>query len=237
MMHAGRVTAAALAVHILPAGTWLPPVRRTFFPGLHGVGDPGHVALTFDDGPDPVATPQFLEVLGELDVRGTFFLLGEQVRDNPGITSVVAENGHELAVHGWKHHRPLMPGDPPDWTGIARTKREIQSVTGLTPVWYRPAYGILTAGRWAAARRSGLRTVLWSAWGKDWTSYATASSVRAEVGRDLRGGATILLHDSDSHSAPGCWRAALEALPRIVSAARDMGLRIGPLAEHGVARR
>lgn len=50
----------------------------------------------------------------------------------------------------------------------------------------------------------------------------------------LRGGGTILLHDSDRQSAPGCWRAALDALPGIVGDCREAGLAVGPLGEHGI---
>lgn len=96
-----------------------------------------------------------------------------------------------------------------------------------------PPYGILTTSRWLAARRAGLRTVLWSAWGRDWTADATPESVRARVAADLRGGGTILLHDSDRHSAPDCWHATLAALPAIVQDCREAGLTVGPLREHG----
>ncbi|MGP2438842.1 polysaccharide deacetylase family protein, partial [Streptomyces sp. JW3] len=65
--------AAALA-HIGPAATWLPGPRRRLLPGLAGRGRPGHVALTFDDGPDPASTPRFLDVLDDLGVRATFFV-------------------------------------------------------------------------------------------------------------------------------------------------------------------
>jgi peptidoglycan/xylan/chitin deacetylase (PgdA/CDA1 family) len=97
---------------------------------------------------------------------------------------------------------------------------------------YRPPYGILTGGRLAAAARCGLRPVLWSAWGRDWTATTTAASVTARVTRDLRGGGTLLLHDTDAAAAPGCWRATLAALPRLIAWCRAAGWSVGPLAEH-----
>lgn len=97
----------------------------------------------------------------------------------------------------------------------------------------RPPYGILTSGRWIPARRAGLRLVLWSAWGRDGTADATAASVRALIGADLRGWGTVLLHDSDRVSAAGAWRSALGALPGLVNDCREAGPRVGPLAEHG----
>ncbi|MEV6742174.1 polysaccharide deacetylase family protein [Streptomyces sp. NPDC051104] len=226
--------AAVAAVHISPAATWLPGLRRRFLPGLAGVGRPDHIALTFDDGPDPGSTPHFLDALDQLDVRATFFVLGESVVRYPALTREIAERGHELAVHGWSHDRPWLPSPARDTADLVRTVDTVHDAAGRRPRWYRPPYGILTSGRWAAARRAGLRPVLWTAWGKDWTADATPASVRATAGAELRGGGTLLLHDSDHAAAVGCWRATLGALPGIVDDCREAGLSVGPLGEHGV---
>jgi hypothetical protein len=59
--------------------------------------------------------------------------------------------------------------------------------------------------------------------------------VLATVRRDLSGGGTVLLHDSDCTSAPGSWRSALGALPDLLADCADRGLTVGPLAEHFAA--
>ncbi|MDI3100276.1 polysaccharide deacetylase family protein [Streptomyces sp. AN-3] len=229
------VPVAAALAHIGPAATWLHGPRRLLLPALAGQGRPDHVALTFDDGPDPVSTPLFLDVLDGLGVRATFFVLGENVVRHPAQARELARRGHELAVHGWSHDRPWLPSPARDARELRRAVRVVRETTGRTPRWYRPPYGILTTGRWAAARRLGLRPVLWTAWGKDWRQDATPGSVRATVAADLRGGGTVLLHDTDHASAPGSWRAALAALPGLVGDCRAAGLEVGPLADHGVA--
>ncbi|MFJ9671054.1 polysaccharide deacetylase family protein [Streptomyces sp. NPDC101221] len=229
------VVAAALA-HVGPAATWLPGLRRRRFPGLAGQGSPSHVALTFDDGPDPGSTPRFLDALDVLGVRATFFVLGENVVRHPEVARELVRRGHELAVHGWTHDRPWWPSPARDARELLRTARVVGEVADRAPHWYRPPYGILTSGRWAAARRAGLRPVLWTAWGKDWRHDATPASVRATVAADLRGGGTILLHDTDHASAPGSWRATLGALPDLVRDCREAGLTVGPLGEHGTGR-
>ncbi|GHA07706.1 polysaccharide deacetylase family protein [Streptomyces echinoruber] len=229
--------AAVAAAHLVPAATWLPRLRAACFPRLAGLGHPRHVALTFDDGPDPATTPRFLDALDDLGVRATFFVLGESVVRHPGLTREIAGRGHELAVHGWTHGRPWLPAPARDLRETELAGRVVHDTTGRRPRWYRPPYGILTSGRWAAARRAGLRPVLWTAWGRDWTADATPASVRAAVGADLRGGGTILLHDTDRTAAPGCWRAALGALPGLVRDCREAGWEVGPLAEHGVGAR
>ncbi|PZT70074.1 polysaccharide deacetylase family protein [Streptomyces sp. SW4] len=228
------VPAGVALAHVGPAATWLPGVRRRWFPALSGQGRAGHVALTFDDGPDPASTPHFLDALDELGVRATFFVLGENVARHPAVARDTVRRGHELAVHGWRHDRPWRPAPARDLRELRRAARTVTEAAGSPPYWYRPPYGILTAGRWAAARRTGLRPVLWTAWGEDWTARATPASVRERVRADLRGGGTVLLHDTDHAAAPGCWRSALGALTEIVGDCREAGLTVGPLADHGV---
>ncbi|MBU6530657.1 polysaccharide deacetylase family protein [Streptomyces mayonensis] len=230
------VVVGALA-HIGPAATWLPELRRRRFPALAGQGRSGHVALTFDDGPDPLSTPRILDVLDALGVRATFFFLGENVARRPAVAGETVRRGHELAVHGWSHDRPWLPTPVRDVREVLRAAQVVGEAAGQAPRWYRPPYGILTTGRWSAARRAGLRPVLWTAWGKDWRADATPESVRATVAAALRGGGTVLLHDTDHASAPGSWRATLGALPGIVRDCREAGLEVGPLGEHGVPGR
>jgi peptidoglycan/xylan/chitin deacetylase (PgdA/CDA1 family) len=231
---AACAVAAGAAWHIGPAATWLPAVRSTLAPGLDGRGRADHVALPIDDGPDPASTPRFLRVLDELSVHATFFMIGSAVVRHPRTARAVAEAGHEIAVHGWDHDRPWLPGLRREARGLAETSAAVHRVCGARPRWYRPPYGILTGARLSAARGCGLRTVLWSAWGKDWTDRATGSSVLAELAPGLQPGATLLLHDADGWSAPGAWHATLDALPAVVDACRRQQLTVGPLADHGV---
>jgi len=224
---------AVAASHVLPAATWLRSLRTLCLPGLAGTGRADHIALTFDDGPDPESTPCFLDALDDLQVRATFFVLGEHAVRQPSLLRAVVRRGHEIAVHGWVHDWPWLPAPARDARHVLRAAEAVREVTGLRPLWYRPPYGILTGGRWLAARRAGLTPVLWTAWGRDWTADATPASVRSTVAARLGPGGTLVLHDSDRMSAPGCWRAALGALPGIVTGCREAGLSVGPLADHG----
>ncbi|SCF21568.1 Peptidoglycan/xylan/chitin deacetylase, PgdA/CDA1 family [Micromonospora viridifaciens] len=228
-----RWAAAALpALHLVPAVTALPVVRRRFFPGLHGVGPPNRVALTFDDGPDPESTPRFLEVLAEHRVRATFFLLGVMLQRSPELGREIVAAGHEVAVHGWRHENLLLRGPAATVRELARARALITAVTGRAPRFLRPPYGMLTGAALLAAWRLGLEPVLWSAWGRDWTATATADTVYDTVRAGLSGGGTILLHDSSCSAAPGAWRAGLAALPRLLAECRRQGWAVGPLGGH-----
>ena len=147
-----RLTTAAvltvLAAHGGPAATWLPGLRRACFPALAGMGRPDHVALTFDDGPDPDSTPWFLEALDACAVRVTFFVLGDGVRRYPGLARRMAERGHEVAVHGWTHDRPWAPAPRRDIRDLARAAEAIYDAAGQIPRWYRPPTASSPAADW-----------------------------------------------------------------------------------------
>jgi peptidoglycan/xylan/chitin deacetylase (PgdA/CDA1 family) len=226
--------AAVVAVHAGPIVTARAGLRRRYLPGLAGLGSPDHVALTFDDGPDPASTPAFLAELDRLRLRATFFMIGVNAEAHPSLAAEVAAAGHEVAVHGHQHRSQLFRSPRKIRADLLRGTEAVASATGAAPVWFRPPYGTLSAGGLMAAQRLGLRTVLWSAWGRDWTPQATPATVLAELDRDLGPGVTVLLHDSDCASAPGSWRSALGALPQLADRLADRGLAAGPLAEHGV---
>lgn len=234
---AGAATLTVAGWHLGPAATWLPGVRRVLSPMLDGRGDPGHVALTFDDGPDPQSTPYFLRELDRLSARATFFVLGSRLEQHPDVGRRILAEGHELAVHGWHHERFWLPRPTSDVRDLRLAMDAVGRAGGPRPRWYRPPYGVLTASRWAAARKLGLQPVLWTTWGRDWTAQASRDSVLAELAKRLQGGATVLLHDSDRSTAPGAWHAALEALPHLITGCRAEGLTVGPLAEHGLRAR
>jgi peptidoglycan/xylan/chitin deacetylase (PgdA/CDA1 family) len=221
---------------MLPSALSLGTVRAALTPRLvppllSGLSDRRHVALTFDDGPDLASTPAFLDLLDRLDVRATFFVLGQHLGDR-SLVREMAGAGHEIGVHGWDH-RPVAGHSPRSLRdGILRTRDLVEDATGRPARWYRPPYGLVTLTSWWAARRAGLDTVLWTAWGRDWEGRATVASVAQRVQSQLVPGGTVLLHDSDRTSAPDSWHAALGATEQLVPAWRAAGLDVGPLAEH-----
>jgi peptidoglycan/xylan/chitin deacetylase (PgdA/CDA1 family) len=232
---AAAVAAGCVAVaHAGPGVTALAPVRRRFFPRLSGQGRPDHVALTFDDGPDPAWTPAFLEVLATWRARATFFMLGSMAVRAPGLAAEIAAAGHEVAVHGWAHQYTVLRGPRAVADDLARATDAVAAAAGVPPRFYRPPYGVLSTGALAAARRLGLTPVLWTCWGREWTPGATSGSVWATLGGNLTGGATVLLHDSDCTSPPGSAAAALGALPLLLEECAVRRFVAGPVGEHGL---
>ena len=217
-----------------PGLTGLGPVRSVAFRRLAGSGDPGHVALTFDDGPDPAATPAFLQVLADHGVRATFFMLGSLVARAPALAAEVAAAGHEIGVHGWDHRYLPARGPSATRSDLTRATELIADVTGVRPWLFRPPYGVLSGLSLLTAHNLGLTPLLWGAWGREWAAAATGDTVLRTLRRGLAGGVTVLLHDSGAIAPPGSWEAALAALPPLLDECAHRGLRVGTVAEHGL---
>jgi len=211
--------------YLLPglAGAW--PALR----GPLGVEDhtaSGHgFALTFDDGPHAQGTPATLEILAAADVRATFFLVGEQVRRNPGLVAEILAAGHQVGLHCDRHRNLLRLTPRQVRADIARAQDTIESAGGCAIGLYRPPYGVLNAAALRCARLHGWRTMLWSQWGKDWQARATPESIAARVTADAGEGSVLLLHDADDYSAPDSWRRMVAALPHVLDTLARRGLR------------
>jgi peptidoglycan/xylan/chitin deacetylase (PgdA/CDA1 family) len=142
----------------------------------------------------------------------------------------MSHEGHEVAIHGWSHR--CTAAVPPTRLGreLSAARRTVEDITGTPVTWYRPPYGVLTTETLLATRGLDLRTVLWTAWGRDWERSATPSRIVATVLRRLRPGGTILLHDTDQH-ARGDWRNTLEATAALLDGHLEAA-NVGPLRQH-----
>jgi peptidoglycan/xylan/chitin deacetylase (PgdA/CDA1 family) len=189
------------------------------------IDEPDAVAVTFDDGPHPDGTPRAMEALAAADARAIFFLCGEQVERNPALAAEIAAAGHTLAVHGHRHRNMLRLPPRTFVDDLERGIAAIEDTVGARPALYRPPYGLFSFPGIAEVRARGLRPLLWSRWGHDWRGGRSAEAIAAEVTEDLRGGDVLLLHDSDHYSAPGSWRATVQALPAVLERIEKAGLR------------
>src|SRR3954452_11383774 len=208
-------------------------MRATFVgwaerPALERV--PHGVALTFDDGPDPDCTPSLLDLLDELGLRATFFVVGEQLMRNHAIARDALARGHELGLHGFEHVRhDSLPGRMAA-DDVARAIGTFEVAVGRRPRWFRPPYGVFNEASYTACADLGLEPAYWSAWGLDWEAIS-AERIAELVERDLEDGSVVLLHDSARYAPRESAAATLEALPLIAERARATGLALGSLGE------
>lgn len=154
------------------------------------------VWLTIDDGPDPVDTPAFLEILARYDARATFFAKGVRVEAQRELSRAVISSGNELANHSWSHPSGsfwcLAPGRIA--TEIDRAQAAIASVSQTTPKRFRAPVGMKNPWVHPILRRRGLRLVGWSARGFDGVGFDPRRAADAIL-QDVTPGAIILLHE------------------------------------------
>ncbi len=171
------------------------------------------VALTFDDGPDPVTTPKILDLLKRENIRATFFLTGEKASAYPQLVRMIADEGHSIGSHSWSH-APTYPlkGYSSIKEEIRRGAYEIDSILnsenegnlstgkgrGSTRL-FRPPFGVTNPPIARAVKELGLISIGWSA-----RSFDTQFSLEVKKKREMivrrlckkiKPGAIILLHD------------------------------------------
>ncbi|WP_018351412.1 polysaccharide deacetylase family protein [Longispora albida] len=196
-----------------PPGT-RPPVRPTQAgpPPGGGTGPGGSVkftgseavALTFDDGPDPVNTPRLLDILKQHDVKATFCVVGFRARDHPDLVRRIAAEGHALCNHSWQHLFDLAQrGADYIRADLQRTNDAIHNAVPGVPIrYFRAPGGNFTFPLAAIAHELGMHSIYWDIDTRDWesTKYGTGPAmvnhIIGVVNGQTRKGSIVLAHDN-----------------------------------------
>jgi peptidoglycan/xylan/chitin deacetylase (PgdA/CDA1 family) len=175
------------------------------------------VALTFDDGPDPVNTPQILDLLAQNGVKATFCLVGSRARDFPDVVRRIAAEGHTLCNHSWQHLLALGSQDAGyiHWD-LEQTNQAIRNaVPGAQIKYFRAPGGNFTPDLVRIARGYGMQPLYWDADPKDWDHTIDASHqahidrVVAAVKSQVRQGSVVLSHDNKQPDTIAAYRVLL----------------------------
>jgi peptidoglycan/xylan/chitin deacetylase (PgdA/CDA1 family) len=204
--------------------------RWARLPARERAGRAGAAVLTFDDGPDPDATPAVLDALDECGARATFFLVGEQLMKNIRLGREIADRGHEIALHGFEHTHHDELRDQAARDDLARGLGTVEVACGRRPRLYRPPYGVFSEASHAACTDLDLEPVYWSAWGSDWETI-DPDRIAELVVRDLAAGTIVLLHDSPRYAPRPSAQPTAEAIPAIAEAAAERGLELVALGD------
>jgi len=176
------------------------------------------VALSFDDGPHPVFTPQVLEILQQHNAQATFFLIGERALRHPELVARIKAAGHEVANHYFTDGSLLLCSE----ANFVRHLEQTEKALGITaaPKFFRPPGGIARPRQLRLARAHGYDCTLGSAYPHD-PMHPPVWYIRWLVAKNLAPGTIVILHDGISNPT-----RTLQALPQILAAARRKGLRI-----------
>ena len=185
-------------------------------PMFHIDDGPKAIALTIDDGPSPVYTPQVLRLLEKYRVTATFSMIGRQVDAYPGVVRDVAAAGHVIANHTWSHRdlAGLAPATVADQMNQATDA--IHKVTGRVPGLFRAPYGAWSPAVLRQCAKTGMTPMDWSVDPRDWARPGVTSIVR-NIMRNTKTGSIILEHDGGGNRSETV--AALKiVLPRLLAA-------------------
>lgn len=163
---------------------------------LSGPSDRPLVALTFDDGPDPLTTPRVIELLAKHGAQATFFVIGERAARHPELISRLLAAGHQVENHSQRHSWATAFG--PVGRLVAEFSQAQQSIVDAgsgKPRFFRAPIGILSPPIIAAVWRLDLQLVGWSAKARDGWASTTVSAALSRLEPALRPGAILLLHD------------------------------------------
>ncbi len=181
------------------------------------------VALTFDDGPDPVYTPEVLRVLARYGVPATFFVLGRHVDAHPELVRQIVSAGHAVGNHSYSHAilRGRWPGEIA--AELSRTDAALQWAAGVRTRLLRHPGGMQGVFLPFVALAGGRRVIVWSVDPRDYTAPG-AAEISRRVLDGAHPGAIILLHDG-SPDGTRSRHQTVEALPAILEGLDAAGYR------------
>lgn len=190
------------------------------------------VALTFDDGPSPVWTPQILDELKRADAKATFFMLGKHAARYPEIVQRVAQEGHEIENHSYTHHVLIYYKMDELEREIRDTEEIIKKLTGRTTKFFRPPKAWLTKKEKKKIKAMGYKTILWTLNAKDWVDFDDRYILKYIV-RHVRPGDIILFHDGGGAftTEGGDRHETVKTISRLVQSLKEKGYKFVTINE------
>lgn len=170
-----------------------------------------YVALSYDDGPNPIYTEQLLEVLEKENVRASFFMMGKQVEAYPKLVKKVAEGGHLIGNHTYSHVNVCQLPETRVKEEIQKTNELIFDACGQSPEWFRPPFG---CNREKLIATLDMYQIFWNVDPLDWSVQNTGTIVN-HVLKYVSDGDIILMHDA--------YPTTVEATKILIPKLRAMG--------------
>jgi peptidoglycan/xylan/chitin deacetylase (PgdA/CDA1 family) len=174
------------------------------------------IALTFDDGPWPESTAQVLDILKQNQIKGTFFVIGQNVKNYPGLLKREIAEGHVIGNHTWHHWYQFLNPQAAAYE-IDHTADQIYQVTGIKTNLFRPPGGIMHNGVADYAKNSKYAIILWSSDSVDYSRPPVPKLIN-NVFRRAKPGGIVLMHDGGGNRSK-----TVQALPEIIANFRKQG--------------
>lgn len=175
------------------------------------------VALTFDDGPDPINTPKILDLLKQCGVKATFCLVGFRAKAHPALVQRIAAEGHTLCNHSWQHRFDIGKWTEPGIrSDLQMTIDAIHAAVPGAPVkYFRAPGGNFTDRLVAVASDMGMSSIYWHVDPRDWDNSkyghgtAMVNHIISSVESNVRPGSIVLSHDNGKPDTITAYRTLL----------------------------
>lgn len=235
---------AASAGLVAYAGRY--PDSKIFGPAITHTNSPRKLAITFDDGPNPMITPKLLDLLDRHKARATFFVIGKFARQYPELLRETIARGHVVGNHTESHPNLFWSSASQTRDELHRCQDAIASALNAPPRFFRPPFGWRNPWLAAAASKLQLRVVTWTLLPGDWRAPTgdwlvsrmepiaahareTASSTGSTT--SARGGDILCLHDGGHRAQSTDRTRTLAALDQCLPHWRDLGLEFVTMNE------
>jgi peptidoglycan/xylan/chitin deacetylase (PgdA/CDA1 family) len=176
-------------------GTLLP--SRKYL--LSGPRQSRDIAFTFDDGPDPEQTGALLDLLRDLEIRGTFFVQGNRAEESPRLIERIVAEGHAVGNHSWSHGEPHLTSAKELADEVERTRELLKRITGVTTNLFRPPKGKLSISKFRELWKLDQTIVLWNIDPRDYAVTVGETLDRWVEGYQPTAGDIVLFHDIHPH--------------------------------------
>jgi len=196
--------------------------------GVHWQSDRNSdkVALTFDDGPHPIYTPQILDILNKYNARATFFVVGKHAEKYPDLVRRIISEGHALGIHGYRHKFAWMLDPVSSIQEIKKGDEVIRKIIGNAPFLFRPVWSVFNLSSLIYLWLNREKAILWSFFARDWEIWATSDSIFNNVMRQIKSGSVVVFHDRCTKpcAAEDGPAKTIQALPKILESIQARGL-------------
>jgi len=182
------------------------------------------VYLTFDDGPDPIFTPQILNILEKELVGASFFVVGKKTEQYPEIVRQMNQSGHTVGIHSFEHRRLFYQSKAYIQDQLSKSKIIVEQIIGKPVTYFRPPYGIFSPRLIQVCKQLDLKLVLWSIMSYDFDENVSDKFILKLIETHTAGGDIIVFHDGHVKS-----QRTVRILGSVIKIIKEKGLKLNSI--------